>query len=559
LVAALFAYRGRERWLVAGGAAASIALIPLLYRGGVYGFPPLTVRSFRSILDSFSAAAIDTFHPHRVAFAFLALAVIGAIALTWRERAIVLAFAILPAAVSLAALCHLNHFFAIRYLACALPGYLLLVAHGVGMIGRRAPVAAIMALPLVYTGLDAARQEPFAKLDWRGIAHAIAVHAKPDHQVLATNDWTDISLGFYLREQHAPVRLLNAGGSRLMALMFLAQQPRGWIASAGLPDPADLRELTCEYPLVRGERLENFRLHYVSSLDHFVATRSTAADRRALLASYGGTIDLTFGSGDATLLDSRWGAPEPEEGRFARWVLGRQAAISLPTEAPADRRIVFDAAPSTGPMQMVVTISDRLAGVVTLTAGRHIYSIDVPRALWPHGPNVLGVAFDHTTAPASTDPKSTDNRPLAARFYRLTVLDAGQPLPPLPPPDRAHRIHLGEAMPRPERALPLPRNVDRAKLAQFAGRLGFDPQTTVLRLLRDELRPAHLAMSIADDSACLDDEAFLHAAWLALLQRDLTPSELAAFTKKLHRGTTRAEIARAIANSEVRGSLAVGR
>ena len=54
-VAALFAYRGRRRWLVAGAAAGSIALVPLLYRGGVnhsgdYGFPALTSHSRRAMI-----------------------------------------------------------------------------------------------------------------------------------------------------------------------------------------------------------------------------------------------------------------------------------------------------------------------------------------------------------------------------------------------------------------------------------------------------------------------------------------------------------------------------
>lgn len=572
-VAAFFAYRDRDRWLAAGAAAACLALVPLLYRGGVNrmadaGFPALTARSLRSILDSFSSAAVDTTHPHRVAFVFLALAIVGAVDQLRRDRdrgAVILAFALLPGTLAIAALWHLDHFFAIRYLAPSLPGYLLLVACGiatvVGLARAAAPVVAVaIALLLVRDGLDAAREEPFAKLDWRAIAATIAAHARPGDQVLATNDWTALSLDFYLRQQQVPVRLLNAQAQRNMALMFLSQKPEGWIVSAGYPDPPDLREAVCRFPVVRGEPLEHFRLHYVPALDHFLETRSTSAERRALLASYDGTIDLAFGDGDATLLDGRWGDPEPEEGRFARWVLGRDASIALPFDALADRRIIIDvapvSAPGVAPQQLTLRLNDQLLAVTTLASGRHVYRIDAPRALWRIGANRLGLSFDHTTAPASLDRRSTDERPLAARFYRLTVLDAGHYVPPLPPPDSAHRIHLGAVTAGSERALPLPPNADPARLARFASRLGFDPQTTVPPLLRDEIRPAHLAMTLADDSDCLDDEAFLRATWIALLQRQIDPPELAAVMQRLRAGTTRREIVRAIANSEVLRSLA---
>jgi hypothetical protein len=570
-VAALFAYSGRARWQAAGAAAACMALVPALYRGGINGlggagFPAMTASSLRVILDNFSATAIDATHPHRVAFVFLALAIAGAAGLLFRDAAsgaIVLAFALLPASLAMAALWRLHHFFAVRYLTPSLPGYLLLVTFGVvtiaGLARAAAPFVAVgMALLLVRDGLDAAREEPFAKLDWRSIAATIAAHSHAGDQVLATNDWTDISLGFYLRQQRVPVRLLNAQGNRNMALMFLSQKPDGWIASAGYPDPPDLREVVCRFPVVRGEPLENFRLHYAPALDHFVQTHSTAADRRALLASYGGTIDLAFGAGDRTLLDGRWGEPEPEDGRFARWALGQQVAIALPLDEPADRRIVVDVAPISahGQMQRVTFyLNGQFVAITPLATGRHIYSIDAPRAAWRSGANRLDLSFDHTVSPASVDRSSSDARPLAARFYRLTILDAGQNMPPLPPPDGAHRIHLGAATVRQERALPLPRNADPAKLARFAGRLGFDPQTTVPLLLRDKVRPTHLALTLANDSDCLDDEAFLRAAWLALLQRAIEPRELADFQHRL-KSTSREVVVRGISNSEVLRELA---
>ncbi len=74
-------------------------------------------------------------------------------------------------------------------------------------------------------------------------------------------------------------------------------------------------------------------------------------------------------------------------------------------------------------------------------------------------------------------------------------------------------------------------------------------------LLAGNVRPTHLALTLADDSDCLDDEAFLRATWLALLDRPIEPRELADFSRRLKSGTSRAEIVRAISNSEVLRAL----
>jgi hypothetical protein len=424
-LAALIAYRGRERWIIAGGVMACLAFMRLLYGGrtvpvGEFGWATMTAKSVRAIFESFSAAALDTSHPHRVALVFAVLAALGAVELLRKNRtraAIVLAFALLPAALALTVLWRLNHFFAIRYISASLPGYLLLVATGVSAIAaytrKGAPAVAIVAaLLLVRDGLPAAYHEPFAKLDWRGIARTIGAHSRPGDQVIASNDWTRLSLGFYLREEHVDVRLLDAAASREMALMFLSQHPQGWIAAAGLPDPAPLRDLANEYPLVRSERYENFQLHYVPSLAHLVAFRSTPGERRALLASYGGTLDLTFGPADAALLDTRW-----HDGS----VKG-DAGISLPLDTPADRELVLDVEPAT-PQPLTVYLNDHYLGALNLGAGRQTYRMAAPRAAWNRGANRLSIAAANT------------------RVHRFTVLAPGQPLPSLPLA-RDHSFHI---------------------------------------------------------------------------------------------------------------------
>src|SRR5262249_42957841 len=149
-------------------------------------------------------------HLSPIALVLAAFAVAGAI--RWPQRAIALSFAVLPAVIALAALWRLDHFFHVRYLAPAPPGVLLLPAKGIELVTRKATpaIAVVIALLLVRDAMHA----PFDELDWRGIARSIGEHSRPGDQVVATNDWTTISLGFYLREEHVPVRLLNAAGSR---------------------------------------------------------------------------------------------------------------------------------------------------------------------------------------------------------------------------------------------------------------------------------------------------------------------------------------------------------
>src|SRR3954447_2270373 len=109
------------------------ALIPLLYRrmpgnAAAAGFRPLTARFFQRLLQSFSIGAVDVTTVHRAAYVVAILALVGAIALLIRDRlrgAIVIGMAVLPIVVSMAALWKLRHWYAVRYIATALPAYLL--------------------------------------------------------------------------------------------------------------------------------------------------------------------------------------------------------------------------------------------------------------------------------------------------------------------------------------------------------------------------------------------------------------------------------------------------
>ena len=287
-------------YAVSGGVAA--ALIPILYRrmppNAASGFR-FSARFFQRILQSFSIGAVDITVIHRAAYVVGVLALIGAIVLLQRDRVrgvIVTGMAVLPVAVSLAALWKLRHWYAVRYVATALPAYLLLAAIGIVAIlrmifrGRTAmaiPIAALIAAGfIVREGWTSATTEPYRKLNWRVIAATIHEHAHARDAVVTTNDWSYVCLDFYLRQLPTKVRLISAGESASRAASVVAHNEPVWIVSAGFHRAGDVGDWSCQYPVVLASPLEGFRLHYAPGLQHLLLHRLTPADTRALIARY---------------------------------------------------------------------------------------------------------------------------------------------------------------------------------------------------------------------------------------------------------------------------------
>jgi hypothetical protein len=311
-----------------------------------------------------------------------------------------------------------------------------------------------------------------------------------------------------------------------------------------------------------------FRLHYCPDLFYFLTDRGTAAEGRALAASFGGDPILHFGPGEEGLLGDGWGSAEPEEDRFARWVVGRRAGVVLPLAVPGDRALHLDLLPMRyprAPQQRVsLRLNDRPLGQIALSDDRRRYAIDAPRAAWRPGINPLTLEFDYAMAPADVDPLSSDRRPLAARVYELAVTPPGAASAPVRPLDAAHIIrideggsYLDETSEWPdEGGRKLPREVGRAKLAQFVGRLGFDPLRAIPALASGRVTLANLAGSMATDSVCTNDEQFARTLHTALLGRNITEGELRHLRLELRRGVPRSTIVRRLANSdEVRAQL----
>ncbi len=571
--------RRKEFAFFAGAAVLAAALVPLLYRrmpgaSAAAGFRPITSRFFIRLLQTFSVSALDGTTVRRVAYVVAALALIGAIALLRRDRvrgAIVVGMAVLPVAVSLLALWRLRHWYAVRYVATALPAYLLLAAIGISavlqlILRRRSAIAipfvAILGAALIVReGWPAARTEPYRKLNWRVIAATIHEHAHARDTVLTTNDWSYVCLDFYLRRLPPRVRLLSAGESSTRAASVAAHNMPLWIVSAGFHRPGDIGDWSCQFPVVLASPLESFRLHYAPGIQHLLLNRLTAADTRALTARYPSHV-LHLGAENAFFLGGGWYGPEGESGDLSRWTGPEPVSAMLIASASIDHRLLLRMAPFDyrGAPPQVATISLNGAPLTQITLARDWkdYPFDVPRARWRDGVNFLTVAFSRANVPSSVDPNSRDTRPLAGRFNLIAVMPAGtvaKPADSRPELTRAFRINEPPAELLDENAawLGVPqktRALEKPQLQILLGRLGFDPQPAMTKLERGKVDLAELAETLAYNSACLNDTDFIRLAYATILDRPADADGQRYFESALKKRETRVGVVRALIDSD---------
>jgi mannosyltransferase len=551
------------------------ASIPLLYRRmpgntAAAGFRPLSARFFQRLLQSFSIAAIDITIIYRAAYVVAALALIGAIVLLRRDKtrgAIVIGMAVLPIAVSLAALWKLRHWYAVRYVATALPAYLLLVAIGITAIlrlilrGRTAiaiPIAAMVVGGLIVReGWTSATTEPYRKLNWRVIAATIHEHAHARDAVVTTNDWSYVCLDFYLRQLPPRVRLISAGESASRAASVVAHNEPVWIVSAGFHRPGDVGDWSCQYPVVLASPLEGFRLHYAPGIRHLLINRFTSADTRALIARYP-THVMHLGRDNDFFLAGGWYGPDGDPAERARWT-GAEPVSAMLIASAADHRLLLHMMPFDygGAHPQIATISLNAAPIarLPLAIGWRDYTFDIPRTHWRAGANFLTIAFSRAEAPSSIDPKSGDSRLLSARLNLIAVTPLGtrasRPLSPV-----ARIAQAGDSLSELTRAFRINEpNELLDENAWWRGRKRSAPAPPSL-LARIGIEPSrHLgiddaAETIAYDSACLNDSDFLHIAYATILGRSIDPAGERYFASVLQKKETRVGVVRALVDSE---------
>ncbi|HEX3578724.1 MAG TPA: DUF4214 domain-containing protein [Thermoanaerobaculia bacterium] len=547
-------------YAIAGGIAA--ALIPVVYGRmsptEAAGFRPLTARFFQRLLQSFSIGAVDVSSVHRAAYIVAALALIGAGVLIHRDRlrgVIVTGMAVLPVAVSLAALWKLRHWYAVRYVVTALPAYLLLTAIGITAIlrlifrGRTAmaiPIAALIAAGfIVREGWTSATTEPYRKLNWRVIAATIHEHAHARDAVVTTNDWSHVCLGFYLRQLPPKVRLISAGESAVRAASVVAHNEPVWIVSAGFHRAGDVGDWSCQYPVVLASPLEGFRLHYAPGLQHLVLHRLTPADTRALIARYPSHV-MHLGSGSNVFLAGGWYGPDGDPAEGARWT-GPEPVSAMLIASAADHRLTLHMMPFNyaGARPQIATMSLNAAPIArfALDPEWRDYTFDIDRTHWRDGANFLTIAFSRADAPAKIDPASKDVRLLAARLNLIAVtpMSSTKMTESLPELTRAFRINEPGEM------------LDENSWWRHSKRTALAPPSLLARIGIEPSRHVDLddaAETIAYDSACLNDSDFLHIAYATILNRSIDAAGERYFASALQKKEARVGVVRALVDSE---------
>jgi len=520
-------------------AIAAVAVVAIAAGGWIYGtrpppapgtsVEPIALHLAAIVLRSLTVSAFGDGGRALTIAGLLLFAIAGAVVLAKRDRraaTIVIGMTILPIVCAVVALTAVGHWFAPRYISPALIGFIVLAGTGIGAIGRREWIAMAIAALAAADTWRAARSEPFQKLDWRAIAATLEQHVRPGDSILTAEAWSAVCLRYYLRNVPPQVRVTGPEGIGIADILARSSKA-AWLVTAGTSGDTSVREWMCRYPVLVAAPLEGFRLHYAPSAEHFVLERARAEDLRAFSAALGVhhvTIhpsDFLFGEG--------WAGSEGD----IRWAAAKEATLRIPRFGRAPRRIVVHAMPfahpTLPPQTMRVSLNGSVLGQASMLPGWRDYEFDAP--LWRDGWNTISFAFARINAPS--DFGAADRRTLAAAFDRIDVQDGNAPAE-----KTSFSVHLASDIRsgRHSRHTRYPAGqLNRDKVEALLGRLGYDPQTA-WPLLEDA------AASVAFESGCLDDRAFLDHAFDVIVQRPPNIGEETDLLAKLRAKTPRVEI-----------------
>lgn len=473
-MAIVCAILSRERFYKIAAVASLVALaaLPLLYRGASTQAGASPQLDVLMLLRNFSVTALSSPLGGRAAIVMLILAIIGAVTLDRKTSIVITGMTVLPLAFALGALAYFGRYYAPRYVAPALIGYLLLVGAGIAALAKFArqfaPVVAwIIVAALATQSWNACRTEAWQKPQWRLITQKILEYAKPGDLVLSAEPWSGIPLDYYLAR--SPQKVEDV----MMPHLALAQRmvrPGTWLVSAGF-DPSPVRDWMCTQPLVMTSALDNFRMHYAGD---FLRERARAPELRALAA----------GIGDAFLYGEGWAG---QEDGF-RWALGTRATLLVPGRHAVRINIL--------PFVYKTLPPQRVNGQILHEGWQELRV----------GPGVVTLDFARAVAPVAVDPNNKDPRPLAA-----AVADPHAPL-------FMTRIDLPDARKQNETRFPA-NQLRKEAVIPLLGRLGLDPQTTWPQLARGEVHLEDLAERVAWGSDCEDDATYVRRAFTILMNR----------------------------------------
>ncbi len=412
---------------------------------------PLSKRSLETFVASMTTSGHPTILTVNRSWILLALSLLGLVGAVFRRSGDGLLAAgmfLLPAVVSIAALVSVGRWYGVRYTSSALPAFLLLVALGIVVVAelvgeglqrfwgqeRQAmqtgvtwTVATVILLVCVAPNLDAARVDPYRKLDWRGVAQFFDAVALDDEPVVIPNGWPQICLSHYLQEFGREPEFVSAWETAAIAESIVAEHPRGWLLTAGFRRNNEVRAWMHNFLSVLKKPEEEMDLFFFPDFVTLLETRFAAgkgAVFEELFASMGQRFE--FDGGGLTLQGRGWSYPEQnDQGASFRWVVGEQAELGLPIGEPRDARIRLRALPflypEAPPQRMALWLNETHLATLDLSAAWNEYEVEVPASSWSSGANVLTLRFANTVSPATVIEGAGDGRSLSVALDYLEV------------------------------------------------------------------------------------------------------------------------------------------
>ena len=232
--------------------------------------------------------------------------------------------------------------------------------------------------------------DPVTRRDWVRIVSALSDRARAGDRVVTSTDWAAACLSAALASAREPALEVVSAGESSAQVRALAGSPGTFLLSAGDVRAPDARQVMQRAHLLSGGERNPLRLYYwpdrTAYLAQRLSDRELEADSRVFPASLLGDAATRF------LLDG-WNEPEVQHGQTVRRTAAAVARVYVPVLERAPQRVHLDASAGSmaAPLVLRVDVNGTPAGAMRVEGGWHADTLDLSRAAWRPGGNVLAL------------------------------------------------------------------------------------------------------------------------------------------------------------------------
>lgn len=245
---------------------------------------------------------------------------------------------------------------------------------------------------------DCARQ--ISRDDWDAAARAIRLHGRPGDLVLTSTDWGAGCLSDRLRNAPAEMSVLSAGETLRRVQAAIANRRAAFLITGGDVVSFEARQWMERngFPVYRSP-VGALRLLFYPGRELYVSERLTPEEIVADHAEFAKQADLARTDGDRFFLHG-WGHRQEDEGVSYRALLDQSGSIYVPVDRQTVQRLRLQGRVGTGltgftaSNRLTVSINGIVVGQHDLTGTELDWPIDVARASWRHGGNVVRLSIE---------------------------------------------------------------------------------------------------------------------------------------------------------------------